>query len=170
MAFRIICLLSMCLALSTVVASQEAGWRGIVPLHSTRADVEKLLGRSTDRGYGATYDLRHEAVTFQYSSCRCCKPIEYRWNVPDYTVVTISVSATFKPLFSELGIDKTKFRKIVSDHLPDVSTYHNDEEGITYEVLNDQVMSTVYGPSAKDDKALRCSQVLKLSSAAKSFR
>lgn len=156
MAFRIICLVSICLAVSTVVISQERGWRGIVPLQSTRADVEKLLGRSTERSYGATYDLGDEAVTFEYSSCRCCKPIENRWNVREYTVIRIRISAAVKPLFSGLKIDRAKFEKVDDSHLPDVLYFRNRDEGVSFEVQDDVVITTEYGPSAKDDKALRC--------------
>jgi hypothetical protein len=44
------------------VATGKA-WRWIEPLHSTRADVEKLLGPSI---YG--YDLENERVFFSYQN------------------------------------------------------------------------------------------------------
>jgi hypothetical protein len=44
-------------------------WRGIIPLKSTRADVERLLGHST--GPLPTYYLSDSTVTFWYSHCRC---------------------------------------------------------------------------------------------------
>jgi hypothetical protein len=156
MALPLISLVSVFLALAMVIVPQEGGWRGIVPLHSTRADVEKLLGRANDSGYGVTYAFEDESVTFEYSSCRCCKPIEYRWDVAEYTVIRIRVSSVTKPRFSALNIDKEKFKKIVDSHLPDWTIYRNNDEGVSYEVLNDLVVTTEYGPSAKDSKALRC--------------
>ena len=148
--------LSICLALCGVNFSREEGWRGIVPLHSTRADVERLLGPSPETGYGVTYDLGTESVTIEYSSCRCCEPKERRYDVRNYTVVRLSVSAEQKPQFSELNIDRTRFKEITSDHLPDWRNYRNNETGVTYRVLNDIVHATEYGPSAKDDRAFRC--------------
>jgi hypothetical protein len=71
-------------------------------------------------------------------------------------VITVRISATLKPHFSELGIDKRRLRLIVSEHLPDVFTYKDDDQGITYEVINDLVITTEYGPSAKDKKVLSC--------------
>ena len=34
----------VCTVLAMVAVSQAKGWRGLVPLHSTRTDVERLLG------------------------------------------------------------------------------------------------------------------------------
>ena len=150
--------LSICLALCGVDFSQQEGWRGIVPLHSTRADVERILGPSPETGYGVTYDLGTESVTIEYSSCRCCEPKEHRWNVRNYTVVRISVSAEEKPRFSDLKVDRSKFKEIKDDHLPDWTNYRSNETGVTYQVLNDIVHATEYGPSAKDAQALSCTK------------
>ena len=35
-------------ALCAVGTANGKGWRGIIPLHSTRADVERLLGQPTE--------------------------------------------------------------------------------------------------------------------------
>jgi hypothetical protein len=155
--FKIICLISFCLALSTTVVSQEKGWRGIVPLHSTREDVEKLLGPSADKRYGATYDLGSEAVTFIYSIGPCTKERKNGWNVPEYTVLRICVSSAIKPRFSELKVDKEKLQKIRDPELTDVFYYIDNEKGIEYEVQNDLITTTTYLPTAKD-KDLWCSE------------
>jgi len=42
------------------------GWRGIVPLHSTRKDVERLIGGPMQPG-GMTYDLEEGRVNVTYS-------------------------------------------------------------------------------------------------------
>jgi hypothetical protein len=155
MTFKISHLIFFCLALSTSAISQEKGWRGIVPLRSTRADVQKLLGHSTDQGYGATYDLGSEAVTFEYSSGPCTKRRKNGWNVPVNTVIRIRVSSSIKTRFSDVNIDKEKFEKIEDPELPDIFYYRNSEKGITYEVQDDFIITTEYGPSSKD-KTLRC--------------
>ena len=51
---------------------QAQGWRGIVPLHSTRADVERLVG-SPMTPNGITYDLKNERVNVVYSDGGCAK-------------------------------------------------------------------------------------------------
>lgn len=51
--------------------SQSKGWRGIVPLHSTRADVIRLLGPPNLDG--DLYDLDNKTVHIEYSDGPCEK-------------------------------------------------------------------------------------------------
>ena len=67
-------------------------WKGIVPLHSTRADVEKLLGRPTFEDSG--YDIEGERMLITYSARGCEEGLPGGWNVPANTVVSISLSST----------------------------------------------------------------------------
>jgi hypothetical protein len=55
------------LVLLTSGTSSAKGWRGLIPLHSTRQDVERLLG-STRNFY---YDLQNETVYIDFSSGSC---------------------------------------------------------------------------------------------------
>lgn len=151
MMFKHVGLIAFCLILCTSVLSYERGWRGIVPMRSTRADVEKLLGPSVEEGYGVTYDLGNEAVTFEYSSGPCTKGKKNGWNVPENTVIRIRVSSTEKPRFSDLKIDKKKFERIEDSELLDVLYYTNRAEGITYEVQDGVVTTVEYAPAAKDE-------------------
>src|SRR5689334_25229461 len=50
-------------------------WRGIEPLHSTRADVERLMGSKVVRcgGSACIYDLGEEAVFVLYATDCSCK-------------------------------------------------------------------------------------------------
>lgn len=50
----------------TVVKAKE--WRGIVPLRSTRADVERLLGDDSEKKPLTTYQTKQEAVSVLYAS------------------------------------------------------------------------------------------------------
>ena len=40
------------------------GWRGIIPMHSTRRDVEQLLGSGTNNDFVTRYYLENENVLF----------------------------------------------------------------------------------------------------------
>lgn len=41
--------------------TQAKGWHGVVPLHSTRAEVERLLGAPKEsRGVASTYETKEE--------------------------------------------------------------------------------------------------------------
>jgi hypothetical protein len=137
------------------VSSQAQQWRKIIPLHSTRADVERLLGPSDDKGLDV-YKLEDEVVIIQYSEVPCNKDNNQDWNVSPDTVINVIVSPRSKQSFSDLPIDKTKFKKKDDPHLPGISYYVDEDAGITYEVsIIGTVMYVSYGPKAKDTH-LRC--------------
>lgn len=134
-------------------------WRGIVPLHSTRADVERLLGSPTiERKDGAFYQLMSERVSIDYSRGPCGVESS-RWNVPLNTVISIWV--TPKPhsiRLADLKLDESRFQGVTNDHLPYIVSYVNEEEGISYEVdtsADGMVTLIKYVPAAKD-MYLRC--------------
>ena len=80
----------ICLAFSQHSQTQTRGWHGIVPLHSTRQDVERLLGSSRE-GCHCTYSLGNANVFVQYSVEPCLDVRERGWKVPKDTVINISV-------------------------------------------------------------------------------
>jgi hypothetical protein len=61
-------------------------WRGIEPLHSTRADVERLFGSQVVRcgGSACIYELAEEIVFVLYSRDSSCKNDDATsaWRVP----------------------------------------------------------------------------------------
>src|SRR5262245_55163535 len=81
-------------------SNPSAGYRGIVPLQSTRADVERVLGRPANPD-DATYQLPREIVAIQFSKYGCTPPPRVEgwptpplegWNVPPGTVLAIRVT------------------------------------------------------------------------------
>ncbi|MGH9904405.1 MAG: hypothetical protein ACRD8U_02345 [Pyrinomonadaceae bacterium] len=144
-------LLCLSVILFMQASQRNKDWRGIVPLHSTRADVERLLGPSAKpEAYAEVYELGNEAVFIQYSSGPCRKERKGGYNVPTGTVIQLRVSSSEKPRFSDLRIDESKYEKTVDSELPGVLHYTNKEDGIAYEVQNGKVTSTNYFPAAKD--------------------
>jgi len=143
------------IVLTVADCSQAKEWRGIVPLKSTRTDVERLLGPST--GLLSRYYLSDVTVDFQYSSCRCgdkCKDDD--WNVPPGTVIVIRVGMKGVVKLADLKIDLTNFRKVPGDEdVPGQFSYVNEEEGFAIDTGGDYVSALTYGPRAKDDY-LRC--------------
>jgi hypothetical protein len=142
--------------LSTTSSSTPKGWRGIVPLHSNRRDVEHLLGRGTGTCQ-CEYYLNDMNVFFKYSPGDC-KSGRGGWDVSAGTVVWITVYPKPKPKLSELAIDMTKFKKrqgtLIQEFL-----YDDEEEGLTLDAYEDKVQAFVqafiYGPTAAD-KHVRC--------------
>jgi hypothetical protein len=125
-------------------------WRQIVPLKSTRAEVERLLG-STKEGYFADYQLKQGNLFIVYSSGPCRPDRKGGWNVPENVVLIVSFSPKHKKRIAALKLDPKKFRKVIDDHVIGVLYYVNDEEGITYEVQSGKVDSVEYGPTKRDE-------------------
>src|SRR5882757_1023018 len=84
------------------------GWRGIIPLRSTRADVERLLGSEANKPECVqslcSYYLDDVNVHFNYSSGGCNSG-GGGWEVPLDTVIWITVYPRPHPRLSDLNID-----------------------------------------------------------------
>lgn len=145
----------MCMMLMVAAAAQAKEWRGIVPLHSTRAEVNRLIGKPNslyDR-----YEFENERASIMYSHDLCADG----WNVPRDTVVRISVVPKEELGISDLPIDLSKYEKFNDPEVPAHSYYVNREEGIRYDVVAEGkdkglILNIYYEPAAKDEY-LRCS-------------
>ena len=78
-----------------MVHTYAQNWRQIVPLKSTRADVERLLGSSKE-AYLANYTLEEGNLFIEYSSGPCRPDRKGGWNVPENTVVLVRFTPKFK--------------------------------------------------------------------------
>lgn len=136
-------------------------WRGIVPLKSTRADVERLLGKANQLG---RYEIQNERATIWYSEGPC----EGRYGglakanceclVAKDTVLRIAVTLDSAVKVSELGIDKKNYQRTAVDAYRPTATYSDFTDGIVYTIResDDTVTNIDYLPSAKD-----CEEVIK---------
>jgi hypothetical protein len=170
-------ILSLLLAANPTALAKE--WRGIVPLHSDRDDVERLLGRPVDECNHniCTYRTKEGTiVTVFYSDGPLCDgSLQGAWVVPRDTVVKITVVEVYDPEkggtpFADLKVEKSRLRE-EREHIP-VSHFIDDEEGVMYTVQTvaryvtrdgrravedqpDVVTEITYMPAAKDNR-LRC--------------
>lgn len=137
--------------LLTATQAQAKEWRGIVPLHSTRADVERLLGPPFDEGnYIASYRMKDDVVMVFYAEGPPCShgTIQRGWMVARDTVVRITVNTPNWFPFSTLEIDKSKYKEVSDGVTPDTSVFIDEEEGISY------VVQTVIQPEMKDGERI----------------
>jgi hypothetical protein len=147
-----------CLTLIFSGVAEAKEWRGLVPLHSTRSDMEKLLGKGSDSCHCGYY-LNDLNVFFVYSSGSCKSGGSGGWNIPSDTVIRFSIYPKVRPKLSELKLDFSKFKNSDDPELVGNAFYMNEEEGIGFEVdVSGIVMGFYYEPAAKD-KTLRCSHV-----------
>lgn len=129
----------------------DPDWRQIVPLRSTRADVERLLG-PTKGAYFAEYQLRAGNLFIEYSSGPCRPERKGGWNVPKDVVISLTLSPNRKKPVAVLKLDPKKFRKVIDEHVVGILYYVNDEEGITYQIQRGKIDSVEYGPGKRDER------------------
>lgn len=139
---------------------QNDRWKQIVILRSTRAEVEKILGKGEEHALIAYYPFNEGSLHVEYSDGRC-RPGQYRgWNVPEGTVIELVYTPFKNPIkFSSLHLDLRKFRTArESPDVPELITYLRNDEGIAYTVQLDGTVSEIrYFPSTQFEK-LRCSR------------
>lgn len=130
-------------------------WRGIIPLKSTRSDVERLLGKPLpgNMKFYVTYKLDSEEVRVRYAEkTLCTRKDECECRVPDDTVLNVVVRPKTRINFSSLALDKLKFHPIVNPENANNVAYSNSDAGLMYVVSkrDDLVLYVQYGPTAKD--------------------
>ena len=150
---KILFLLVLCSCLIIGNAKkQQKGWRGIVPLHSTRSDVERVLGQSEGQ-CNCIYKTDDDFVYIEYAKGPC-KGNPSGWNVPAGKVLSITVRSRIERRLSELKFDPEEYVKTQDDAF--TTYYTKNREGITYEISLEGVVSAItYSPSITDN-GLRC--------------
>jgi hypothetical protein len=130
-------------------------YRGIVPLQSTRADVERLIGRPNEE-HGYVFD--GERVLITYSERKGCEEgLPRGWNVSTDTVLEVAVFFD-----AEITLGDVLIRGRAFDEIRAVRTQHvfyvDNQEGVRYKTLGGFVEATTYFGSEADDKKLRCAE------------
>lgn len=146
-------LFALVLFLNTDCANGQ-DWKKIVPLKTTRAEIEAVFGHNTGN-YSVLYQLKDGRLSIVYSSGHCTPERRGRWDVPENTVISFTFSLRRPKRLSELKLDRRKFRRVDDDHLTGVVYYVSDEDGITYTIQEGRVDSIEYGPG-KEYEHLYC--------------
>jgi hypothetical protein len=139
----ILLLVSIILGISHCCSAQE--WKKIVPLKTTRAEVEAILG-TAQGDYSAIYQLKEGSLFVEYSSGPCRPERKGGWNVPENVVVSLGFSPRYKKRVKDMKLDPKRFRKVVDNHVLGVIYYINDEDGITFEIQEGKIDSIDYRP------------------------
>lgn len=151
-SLRLMCVLAF-IVLSAKAVQDTKGWRGLVPLHSTRADVERLLGPSRD-SCKCRYRTDKEAIDVEYSA-GACKGYPPGWNVPRDTVVLITVRSSNEQKLSDLHTDWKRYTKFYDD--AGTTYYASRRDGIMYEVAQNATITGISYIASTRDNYLRCS-------------
>lgn len=125
-------------------------WRGIIPLQSTRAEVDRILGRPERLGDVSVYRTEDGLVEVRYATAPC-KGSVLGWRVPKDTVLEFHIAPRKR---ENVTVDLSRYVMAVGHVMR--PHYINLDEGLGYELLpNGQVFSVSYTPSRSDNR-LRC--------------
>ena len=153
---KLILIISMVLIAATSVAAKD--WRGILPMHSTRADVEALLGPPppppANRAYvldkgRSIYFLDEGQIYIDFADGNECMA-----NVPVGTVLYIEITPKKDLPLSRLNIDLKNFKNFDAS-TPGGQGYEgfiSTQEGFVVRVFKQNVEKMVYFASDLDSK------------------
>lgn len=156
--WRLLPLVLLVLVPTSSVAAKA--WRSIVPLHTTRAQVEALLGPAPQPPENRSYTL-HEGRSIYYLdegevyiifADEVFLKEHYCPSVPIGTVVRIDVTPKDELLVSSLGLDEKRFTKFEPSQ-PDEGTYQgfiDEQEGLAIRTSAGKVAEMTYFPSVAD--------------------
>jgi hypothetical protein len=154
---KILFLFVLCFLLAN--KSQAKSWRGIVPLKSTRADVERVLGSGSGE-CKCIYDLEKETVQVTYSQGDCLVGGSGGWNIQPNTVIRLNIrpktKESFESFVSNANLDSRVLAKTEDPELPGILYYKDAKTGLVVSVENNTVLDYGFEPTAQDNR-LRCS-------------
>lgn len=146
----------ICIVIATALSAQAKDWKGIVPLHTTRADVERLIGLPSESNSSvANYDFEDAKVTIRYTIRGCVGGNE--WDVPIQTVISIVVHPKSRPRFMEMHLDLTKFKREAHPRSTSIVYFINKEDGMSVETApNEETVESISYMATARDTTLRC--------------
>jgi hypothetical protein len=153
-------ILSLILPLVALVCCESNVWNGIVPLKSTRVEVEKVLRKRMPHSiakYAAGYRTETERVFITYSTGPCNVKPNNGWNVPELTVIDIMVLPDTKQRLADLKWDISKAERKSFAETPGLVNYTNTVDGIAITAYESDGLIDYfrYFPKSKDF-SLKC--------------
>lgn|ERR1051325_1125550 len=153
----------LCFLLCLVSSSDAKDWQGIVPLHSTRADVEKLLGPPPPPPSDGTqiyslnagrsiYKLGESEVYIVYANENTEGWNDCAGKVPEGTVLLIYVTPKNQMSLADLKLGSQRLIEFegLKPKDPDHKGYLDGESGIGIRTFRGRVEEITYLPNKKD--------------------
>lgn len=136
-------------------------WRTLVPLVTTRTQVEAELGpQVSGTEYILVYDTTEERLTVWYGGAKKAPSADCDWGIADETVFKFLLAPKKEIRLVDMNIDLSNFHKqkaleMVSDYY-----YYNENEGITITTRmtdgEEILLSIERGPTAAQKKTHCC--------------
>jgi len=151
------------LIVSCAVGVSAKDWRGIIPLHSSREEVEKLLGlphpppSDGTRAYTmhegrSIYFLDEGEVYIVYTNGKDPKWADCSGAVPSGTVLLIQVTPKSEVRLSDLPVDQSRLTKFDPSSPPGLGYegYLDEAEGIVIRAFKGRVEQVSYIAASRD--------------------
>jgi len=133
----------------TACDAYSKSWRGIVPFHSTRADIDRILGKTPcqdENGIG--YSSGNEDVYFVLA------PVDVPTScgsVTAGTVLRIEITTKKQLRISDLGLEEKRLIELSTSSLPsDTKAYIDAEEGVVVRTQSGLAEAIFYVPGTRD--------------------
>ncbi len=160
-------ILTSLLNLVVMCHSVESGWKGIKPLETNKATVEKLLGQSEidDNGYH-NYKTDEAYIQAIYTE-NPCEDNKFKrrggYNVAKDTVLEYWVVLKQMVKLSEVKFEREKYYKDTSGDLISHADYDDFEEGIRISVYiqedDEYVTGYSYRAGNRQNKMYQCPSI-----------
>lgn len=134
-------------------------WRGLLPMHSTRADVINLLGPAEGLAMadGWVYSLDDANVSFMFADKEYLARGDCDGEVAEGTLLAISVRPKNQMSPASLDLDETSLRRFKpAEDKPDLMGLLDEQQGIVVRVAKEFVEEVVYVPTLSERP--RCSK------------
>jgi hypothetical protein len=132
------------LSFATISTSAQETFRGIVPLVTTKMEVEKKLGKPDEYG---RYELDEGTVRVYYRKTACDKSdTNCLCGVPVDTVLEVVVQPQTDVKIVDLKLDPNLWKRsaVTGGHVPGLEVYINHKAGVTFEVdMNDGIVREI---------------------------
>jgi len=144
----------------------ENGWKGVKPLKTSKAEVDKILGKSGEDASGFhRYMVPEAEIVVDYSKEPCSLAPQGRggYTVPVNTVLSYTVLLKAKPKVSDFEFNPKNSHRVSSEHLLNYASYVNDDDTVEINVMTEAgseefVYEIVYRGKNSDLERLRCKE------------
>lgn len=148
----IVCLIVSISVTALTVAGQNS-FKGIVPMVTTKAEVEKKFGKRDEYG---RYDFQEGMVRIHYRDSECdASGIKCLCLVAIGTVLEVSIWPSSELRIEDLRLDTKEWESgELKEHVKGIIFYSNRKTGVTYYSQKGIVDQIIYGVSEETCKKL----------------
>jgi len=139
------------LFVANVPAAGAASWKGIEPLKSRRADVERVLGRAareTSADGALHFDVAGGRVTVFFLSAKTVAVKKMSPELEGTVIQIVLQHDTASDTPESLGLDKGK--RFEREAKGDVLFYNNQRDGVAYIFIGGKLRTTRYSAPAEE--------------------